>query len=129
MTYTNYKESIKNGLFQDAKGDSLIVGSYQNDKLNGNYKVYRDFMKMLVGGIIRTDINELTLIVDGKYYDDEKSGYWKNYDLTGALINEGRYSNDEKAGEWKYYYTKWSDNNGGQLPYSEKLFFIQNMMS
>ena len=126
VTYTNYKESLKNGLFQEAKGDSLIIGNYQNDKLNGGYKIYRDFMKMLVGGIIRTDINDLTLIADGKYYDDEKSGYWKNYDLTGALRNEGRYSSDERTGEWKYYYTKWSDNNGGQLPYSEKVFLIQN---
>ena len=126
VTYTNYKESFKNGLFQEAKGDSLIIGNYQNDKLNGEYKIYRDFMKMLVGGIIRTDINNLTLIADGKYYDDKKSGYWKNYDLTGALRNEGRFSGDERTGEWKYYYTKWSDNNGGQLPYSEKLFLIQN---
>lgn len=126
VTYTNYKESLKNGLFQEAKGDSLIIGNYQNDKLNGGYKIYRDFMKMLVGGIIRTDINDLTLIADGKYYDDEKSGYWKNYDLTGALRNEGRYSGDERTGEWKYYYTKWSDSDNGQLPYSEKLYLIQN---
>ena len=126
VTYTNYKESLKNGLFQEAKGDSLIIGNYQNDKLNGGYKIYRDFMKMLVGGIIRTDVNKLTLIADGKYYDGEKSGFWKNYDLTGALRNEGRYSGDERTGEWKYYYTKWSDNNDGQLPYSEKLFLIQN---
>lgn len=126
VTYTNYKESLKNGLFQEAKGDSLIIGNFQNDKLNGDYKIYRDFMKMLVGGIIRTDINDLTLIADGKYYDDEKSGYWKNYDLTGALRNEGRFSSDARTGEWKYYYTKWSDNKGGQLPYSEKLFLIQN---
>lgn len=126
VTYTNYKESLKNGSFQEAKGDSLIIGNYQNDKLNGGYKIYRDFIKMLVGGIIRTDNNDLTLIADGKYYDDKKSGYWKNYDLTGALRNEGRYSSDERTGEWKYYYTKWSDNNGGQLPYSEKVFLIQN---
>lgn len=126
VNYTNYKENIKNGQFQETKGDSLIIGNYQNDKLNGDYKLYRDFVKMLVGGIIRTDIEDLTLIADGKYYDDKKTGYWKNYDLTGALRNEGRYSDDEKTGEWKYYYTKWSDNNSGQLPYSEKLFLVQN---
>lgn len=124
--YNNYEDGLKNGLFQDSKGDSLIIGNYQNDKLNGGYKIYRDLGKMLVGGFISTDLNYLTLFVDGKYYDDEKSGYWKNYDFTGALRNEGRYSGDERTGEWKYYYTKFIDKDGDQLPYSEKLFLVQN---
>lgn len=126
LTYTNYKESIKDGLFQDVKGDSLIIGNYQNDKLNGSYKVYRDISKTLFGGVIRSDTTNLTLTNVGRYYNNEKSGYWKNYDLTGALRSDGRYSNGEESGEWQYYYTKWSDKDGGQLPYSEKLFLIQN---
>lgn len=128
VTFTNYKEGIKNGSFQAVKGDSLITGNYQNDKLNGHYKVYRDFMKMLVGGIIRTDVNDLTLVVDGEYYDGKKSGYWKNYDLSGVLRNEGRYSQDLRTGEWKYYYAKFLDDSGIQLPYSNKLFLIQNFL-
>jgi len=126
LTYTNYKESIKNGLFQDVKGDSLIVGNYQNDKLNGGYKIYRDFIKILVGGIIRTDINVLTLIVDGKYYNDKKSEYWKNYDLTGHLRSEGMFLNGEETGKWKYYYTSLVDDEGKSLPYSKHLYLIHD---
>lgn len=126
ITFTNYKDGLKNGLFQDVKGDSLILGNYQNNKLSGEYKIYYDLTKMVLGGIISTDLNYLKLITEGTYYDDKKSDYWKNYDLTGALRNEGRYSKDEKIGEWKYYYSKWSDNNGNQLPYSEKLYLNQS---
>ena len=33
LKFENYTKDIKNGSFQDVKGDSLIVGSYKNDEL------------------------------------------------------------------------------------------------
>lgn len=125
LNFTNYKKNIKNGSFQHAKGDSLIIGSYKFDKLNGEYKIYRDFVKTLFGGIIRSDTSKLTLVSDGRYYEDEKSGYWKNYDLTGALRNEGRYISNKRSGEWKYYYSRMSGEGGKNIHYSEELFLIE----
>jgi len=123
LKYENYTGDVKNGQFQDVNGDSLILGSYRNDKLHGKYKVYLDFNRMLVGGVIITDTANLNLIVDGSYYEGEKSGYWKQYDLNGALRSEGRFSNGKETGEWKYYYTSWSDEN---IPFFRQFILVQN---
>ncbi len=126
LKFENYTRDAKNGLFQDIKGDSLIVGSYKNDELHGEYKIYRDFTRSLFGGVIRTDISKLTLTSEGSYYEGRESGYWKNYDLTGTLISEGRYSIGQETGEWKHYYTNWINDKGESEPYSKQLFLVQN---
>lgn len=126
FTYMNYLEDLKDGAFQKIKGDSLILGNYQKDKLNGTYKLYRDVSKTLFGGIIKTDTTKLDLIEDGVYYKDQKTGRWKNYDFTGTLTSEGNYSKDNQIGEWKYYHSRYSDKNGGFKPYSGELFLVRN---
>ena len=126
LKFANYTKGVLNGAFQDVKGDSLIIGSYKNDELHGEYKVYRDFVRTLFGGVIRTDISALTLTNEGNYYEGLESGYWKNYDLTGTLTSEGRFSNGQKTGEWKYYYTSLDDGDGGNMPYSKQLYLVQN---
>ncbi|MBT5990000.1 MAG: hypothetical protein HOG71_04020, partial [Bacteroidetes bacterium] len=126
LTFTTYSQGIKNGSFQAISGDSLTIGFYKNDLLSGDFKIYRDLSKMLFGGVINTDTSDLVLINDGYYYDDLKSGEWRFYDITGTLRNKGQYSKDLKSGEWKYYYGTYSDNNDGLLPYSGKLFLIEN---
>jgi antitoxin component YwqK of YwqJK toxin-antitoxin module len=126
LEYENYKSGIKDGSFQEVSGDSLIIGYYKNDLLNGECKIYTDFSRMLFGGIIRTDISKLTLISEGNYYNNYKSGYWRNYDLTGSLKSEGKFINGKETGEWKYYYTSYVDNDGSRYPYSNELFLVQN---
>jgi len=126
LKFENYTRDAKNGLFQDIKGDSLIVGNYKNDELHGEYKIYRDFTRSLFGGVIRTDISKLTLTSEGSYYEGRESGYWKNYDLTGTLISEGRYSIGQETGEWKHYYTNWINDKGESESYSKQLFLVQN---
>ncbi len=126
LSQITYLDGLKHGKFQDVQGDSLVFGNYKNEKLNGPYKVYLDFARMLTGGIIRTDTSNLTLICEGNYIDGLKSGYWKNYDITGTLINEGPYSTDLKTGTWRYYYTNYSDGKNGRLPYSGKLYLSEN---
>lgn len=126
LEFENYKNGIKNGSFQEAKGDSLITGSYKNDMLNGECKIYVDFSRMLLGGIIRTDISKLTLISEGRYSNDLKTGYWKNYDLTGSLRSDGAYFDGKESGEWRYYYTNITDDEGGVYPYSKELYLVQN---
>lgn len=129
LTFENYLIGAKNGQFQDIKGDSLIIGSYKNNDLHGEYKIYRDFSRSLFGGVMNTDTSKLTLTSEGSYYQGLESGYWKNYDLTGTLRSEGRYSNGHKTGEWKYYYTNWSDGNGVNVPYSKQLFLVENYLN
>lgn len=126
LTYENFTKDVKNGLFQDIKGDSLIVGSYKNDELHGEYKIYRDFVRTLFGGVIRTDISKLTLTSEGSYFEGLQSGYWKYYDLSGTLRSEGRFSSGKETGEWKYYYSNWSDGKDGNMPYSKQLYLVQN---
>jgi antitoxin component YwqK of YwqJK toxin-antitoxin module len=125
LSLVNYSDGLKNGKFMDASGDSLIFGTYKNDKLHGPYKLYLDFSKLLVGGFIQTDTSKLILISNGYFSDGLKTGYWKNYDLTKTLINEGPYSDDLKSGTWGQYYSLYSDSNG-LLPYSGTLYLIEN---
>jgi len=122
LEYENYINGIKNGLFQEVKGDSLIIGTYKNDMLNGEYKIYIDISRMFLGGMINTDISKLTLISEGWFSNDLETGYWKNYDMTGNIISEGTYFEGEKSGEWRYYYT----NFGVEYPYSNELYCILN---
>jgi antitoxin component YwqK of YwqJK toxin-antitoxin module len=126
LTFENYTRDIKNGQFQEAKGDSLIIGNYKDNKLHGEYKVYFDINRFFFGGIINTNTAELTLITDGNYYEDKKSDYWKNYDATGTLRSEGGFSSGKKIGEWRFYYTNWSDGKNGNMPYSKQLYLVQN---
>lgn len=127
LTIENYINGIKDGAFQDIKGDSLIIGSYENNEIHGRYKVYRDFAKMLFGGIIRTDTSKINLISDGYYDKGLRSGYWRNYDFTKTLINEGSFLDDKETGEWKYYYTKFSDGKTGNMPCSGQLYLSQSL--
>lgn len=125
LTITSYKEGIKHGYYQDIQGDSLIIANYEYDKLNGQYKVYVDLKRMIIGGVIETDVSKLILISEGSYYRDNKAKYWKYYDLSKALRSEGNYNYSSKTGEWKYYYTKYSIDDI-PVSYSEKLYLIEN---
>jgi antitoxin component YwqK of YwqJK toxin-antitoxin module len=126
LSFENYSNGLLNGEFQQLQGDSLILGSYRNTKLHGEYKVYLDINRMLFGSILRTDISQLVLLCQGNYKDGLKSGYWENFDFTGSLISEGGFYQGKERGEWKYYYSSWSDDQGNTLPYSKQLFLIQN---
>lgn len=126
LTYTNYLKDLKEGAFQEIKGDSLIIGNYKNDELNGNYKIYIDQSRLLLGGLINTDISKLRLLTEGQYYEGYKTGNWKLYDITATLRAEGNYDNNSENGEWKYYYTNWSKESGGTTEYAKKLYLIQN---
>lgn len=128
LSKVNYTEGLKNGLAQEVNADSLIIANYSNGKLEGSHKVYIDLTSNLFGGVIRTtDTTELTLISKGSYHNDKKTGYWKNYALTGGLQSEGRFTNGLKAGEWKNYYLKIIDEDEDKpMPYSEQLYLVEN---
>jgi antitoxin component YwqK of YwqJK toxin-antitoxin module len=117
----NYNNGIKNGAFLDVEGDSIIVGTYKNDEIDGKYRVYTDLNRLVFGGVINTDTAKAKLRSEGYFFAGLKSGYWKNYDVSGTLRSEGRFLNNEETGEWKYYHAEWSD-----LPYSKQLLLVEN---
>jgi len=125
LKFDNYINDEKNGSFQDIKGDSLILGSYKNDALHGEYKIYEDFMRSLFGGVISTDITKLKLTTEGSYFEGLQTGYWKHYDFSETLRSEGLYSKGKETSEWKYYYTNWIDDKGDKLPYAKELFLVR----
>lgn len=121
----NYKDGIKNGPFKEIKSDSIIFGTYKDDKLDGLYSIYTN-IKSLVFGSIHGDTTNCPLIVRGNYLDDQKSGKWYFYSLSNDLIKEGVYQSDKENGEWKYYFESSFNKSGQPQPYSGKLFLIEN---
>jgi antitoxin component YwqK of YwqJK toxin-antitoxin module len=126
LTYTNYLKDLKEGMFQEIQGDSLIIGNYKADELHGNYKIYIDQSRLLLGGLINTDTSKLRLITDGQYIEGSKTGYWKIYDITGTLRSEGNYFNNLENGVWKYYYPNWVKKDGKPEKYAKELILNQN---
>lgn len=128
LSFDTFTRGMKNGAFQEVNGDTLIIGSYRNGKLNGNYNLYIDLTRLFLGGIINTKIEDLVLLKEGSYFEGLENGYWKYYDISGALRREGSFSNGQQTGEWRYYYTKWTNDKGESLPYSNKLFLEENYL-
>lgn len=127
LNYKNFVNDLKEGPFQKVTGDSLIIGSYKNDKLDGSYKVYVDISVMTIGGIAKTNPEELTISSKGYYKNDLKEGEWEYYDITGSLIEKGKYYNDLKSGPWESYYLNYVDyETGKQKFYSGELYLIDN---
>lgn len=121
IKFENYVNGIKNGNFQDIIGDSLVIGKYEYDKMQGKALIYQDFSYLIFGDPMITDTAQMSLIAEGNYLAGVKHGYWKNYDFSGTLRSEGNFVNGKESGEWKFYYTKIID-----MPYSQKLYMVQN---
>lgn len=123
----NFLNGEKNGLFTTVNNDSLIVSRYKSDKLNGSYTIYRDLQKMFTGGFITTDTLKLKKIATGFFLNDQKTGLWKEFDLNNTLIKEGNYADNLKTGKWKYYYETYvNDENNKEEEFSGKLFLEEN---
>ncbi|MFD0964287.1 toxin-antitoxin system YwqK family antitoxin [Pseudofulvibacter geojedonensis] len=128
----NYKGDILDGNFQTVRGDSLIFGTYKNDKLNGKYLIYRDYLKMLVGGVIRTDTtnSNLKLETKGQYFNGKENGKWEYFGLNNNLIKTGSFINGDKDGKWRHYYANYVDKlTSKPLKYSGELYLEENYMN
>lgn len=126
MSFINYSSGVKNGDFQINYIDSLITGTYNNDKLNGEYRVYIDHKTLALGGLVRTELNDYSLIEQVTYLNDKKTGYWKVFDLSGKVAAEGRYENDKRTGEWRYYHYSQLNIKSQLLPCANQLYLIEN---
>ncbi len=128
IEYFDYRNGIKDGPFREVKGDTIIFGTYKNELLTGDYKEYINISDWLFG-TISGDTNNAVLMTSGFYILGKKNSYWKFYSLTSSLIKEGAYFNDLEDGEWKYYFEKMTELKNKPLPYSEKLFLIENYLN
>lgn len=126
LNFENYTNDIKNGPFREVIKDSIFYGTYSNDLLEGNYTIYKDIKKMLIGGFAETDSLKLKKICIGNFKNNKRHGLWKNYDFSGTLISEGNYADNLKIGKWKYYYQNYIDKDGKDTPYSGKLYLEEN---
>lgn len=101
LEYNHYKNGVQSGEFQRIEGDSLVIGNYENDKLNGKYSIYVTNEK-----------------VSSKYFNTDIKDLF--------LITNGAYLNNRKTGEWNYYYPTLKDRNGKVYPFSKKLYLTEN---
>lgn len=124
----SYNNGILNGSFQEIKGDSVLTGTYKNGLLDGDFKAYQPILLWLLD-IPPLKVSTEDLLCSGKYINGKKTGNWKSYDRTQTVIEEGNYLNDTKHGEWRYYLGKYVTSDGKDLPYSGKLFQIENYLS
>ncbi len=129
ISFWNYENGLLNGEFMKPEGDTLIVGSYRDDKLHGRYREYLDFNHLMIGGIINTDTTELDILARGSYHFGDKSGKWQYYSLSGDLIREGRYEKGLKTGEWNYFHTHVMDMNQEKYAFSGKLYLTETYLN
>jgi antitoxin component YwqK of YwqJK toxin-antitoxin module len=126
LSYTNYVNGIEEGEFRSIKGDSIIYSTYKNGLINGKYNVYRDLNKILFGGIAQTDTTKIIKTSIGQFTANKKTGYWKNYHMTGTIESDGNYIDSLKMGKWNTYYEKYVDENSIETLYSRKLYMVEN---
>lgn len=97
---TNYANGLKEGKFHNIQGgDSLLVGEYSADKLEGALSIYFDKYQSEHGGLIRTDTANMILICHGNYSQGQKTGEWQYYNTAGALLKNVTYSAESKSAE------------------------------
>lgn len=125
IEYKTYINDEKNGSFKEIHKDSILFGTYKNGALVGQYKVYQSLTSLILGGL-NGDTTNCPLIILGNYSNGLKNGNWKYYSWTKDLIKEGQYYDDLQSGEWRYYFETTSDNQNNRLPYSGKLYLIEN---
>lgn len=128
IEYKTYLNDEKHGACKEVSKDSIIFCTYKNGVLNGQYKIYKSFQAWLLGGL-HGDTTNCPLMVSGSYNEGKRNGHWKYYSMARGLIKEGRYFNDLESGEWKYYFDNYVDEKNKPLPYSGKLFLIENYES
>lgn len=112
--YWNYENGKKNGKFQEFKNDSLFIGAYLKDELNGNYQVYYKVLNTVFGnGSPVLDTNELSLVVTGTYSYGKRTGIWNFYDINEKLYKKCTYLKDKLEGITTEYVRDYEnlDNN------------------
>ena len=103
VSYCIYVKGLKEGKFQEFINDSLVFGSYLNDKYHGAYKIYYKPLNLLFNKTPIIDTTKQSLITKGNFNQGEKNGLWEFYDLNRNIIKKGSYKNNLKEGQWLEY--------------------------
>tara|TARA_Y100000994_G_scaffold159072_1_gene130365 strand:+ start:181 stop:1131 length:951 start_codon:yes stop_codon:yes gene_type:complete len=84
-----YQEGQKSGLWTEywETGNVKTTANWQDGKLNGDYKHYRD-----------RSVKD-KYVDKGKYEDNKKVGFWTEHGILG--LSEGNYVEGKKNGKWK----------------------------
>lgn len=99
ISRVKYSNDKKNGAFKKIKNDTLYVGNFSNDLLNGDFKVFVNSEDKLLNIDDSIKIN---------------------------LIASGNFTNSLKNGEWNYYYPIYKDENNNITNFSKKLYLTEN---
>ena len=106
MDFITFKNGVQDGKFCKYKNDSVIFGSYKNDRIDGEYLVYSNNLIRVFGIYEYQDTINMSLCSKGFYKDGKKTGFWRNYQGRDR-VEAGYYVNDLKEGEWKRYYADY----------------------
>ena len=129
VQWRNYNKDVLDGAFREIRHDSVMVGSYKNGLLNGDFRVYQPLTLWLLG-VPPKNLSEDDLLCSGEYVNGKKTGHWKCYSSTKTLVKEGDYWDDMKHGEWRYYFDTYAQTvDGKTAPYSGQLFLIEHYLN
>jgi len=90
--YSRFEPDIRNGVFvfYNKSGFKTEEGSYEGDKMNGEWKYYFD--------------SSTSLSSIKNYIKGEPDGAFVSYYKSGGKHTEGNYQKGKQTGEWKSYY-------------------------
>jgi len=80
-------------LFDEEDGRIIEVNTYVNGYLSGRERLNRKDKFGQRQGMWRTFHPNMTAHEDGRYRNDKKDGYWREYDDTGNLLQTLKYEN------------------------------------
>lgn len=126
--WLTFENGVENGPFREIRQDSVLVGTYKNGQIEGEFRIYKPMILWLLG-IPPKELDESEIACTGRYFNGKKNGHWKFYSRTGILLSEGNYSDDLEHGEWRFYLEKYADFEGKDVEYAGKLFLIENYVN
>lgn len=124
IQFHTYEKGIKSGPFQEVQRDSLVIGNYKMDKLDGQYKIYDYPKKTAKGNSKEIDTTSLKLLTKGNYSNGNKSGHWWIDNI--YFVEEGDYFNDKKTGQWSFSFTKEMNTAEEEFPFAGELAQTEN---
>ncbi len=128
VQWVTFQNGTRHGPFREIRHDSVLVGTYKNGNLEGDFKAYQP-LTLWIFGTPPKNLDEDEILCSGRYRDGLKTGHWKFHSRTGVLLYEGDYWNDLKHGEWRYYLERFAMPNGEDVPYAGQLYKIENFLN
>ena len=89
-------------------------GSYVNGKEHGLWSYLYDDCKLyesnvkngMYHGLETWWHNKDLISIEGRYYNNQKTGVWRSWHANGHISSEGMYKNGERHGLWTYWHSQ-----------------------